>query len=90
MAEIAKQRELNQATVVQHLIRMKPEEPSIDLWKLIEKEDYVVISKKAQEIGITPLLPMKPLFEALNGEFGYDKIRLAMAIWEDEIRQSSL
>lgn len=90
VAEIAKQRELNQATVVQHLIRMKPEEPSIDLWKLIEKEDYVVISKKAQEIGITPLLPMKPLFEALNGEFGYDKIRLAMAIWEDEIRQSSL
>lgn len=82
--EIAQQRNLAATTIVSHLVKMKEEGKPVDLRFLIDTWSYEAIVKGMKEINMKKGDLMKPLFEHLNEQIGYDKIRIALAIWEEE------
>ncbi|WP_341228187.1 DNA helicase RecQ [uncultured Arcticibacterium sp.] len=84
LEEIAVMRKMSPGTIAGHLVKLKSEGEDIDLKKLIDTWSYDTIIKGAKELGMTPSHIIKPLFEHLGGDIGYDKIRLAMSIWEAE------
>ncbi|AWV97785.1 DNA helicase RecQ [Arcticibacterium luteifluviistationis] len=84
LEEIAVMRKMSAGTIAGHLVKLKSEGEDIDLRKLIDTWSYDTIIKGAKELEMTPTHVIKPLFEHLGGDIGYDKIRLAMSIWEAE------
>ena len=82
--EIAEQRQLNPTTIVSHLVRLKSEGYAISLSQFIEPKAYNEIIDAARFIQIKRGDAMLPLFEHLQQKYSYDKIRLALAVWEFE------
>ncbi len=80
---IAEKRGLNPVTIISHLIKLKDDGHNIDLHSLIDKKIQQLIVKAAEELQIRKEEPLKPLFEALNEEFDYGQIKLALALGED-------
>ena len=78
--QIAEARKIAPVTVVSHLVKLYDEGENIDLKILVSREEYNAIVAKAKELGIKKDEAMKPLFEALDKQYDYGKIRVAMSI----------
>ena len=88
LVKLAINRKLAKGTIIQHLVLIKEEEPEIDLSKfkpkaeLLDAVETVVLKlmtkKLAENFTDDGKLRLKPVFEALGGEVGYDDIKLCM------------
>ena len=82
--EIAEIRGLNMGTVISHLSKMYEEGKPINPWAFINQSEYQEIIRAAKAVGVKKGDGMKPLFEAMDMKYGYDKIKVAFAILEKE------
>jgi ATP-dependent exoDNAse (exonuclease V) alpha subunit len=88
LSKLAQNRGLAKSTIVQHLTRIKEEEPETDLEKykpdkaLFERVKSAVLKLQAEKTkeNFTEdgKLRLKPLFDALDGEVSYDEIRVCL------------
>jgi len=88
LLKLAQNRGLGKSTIVNHLARIKEEDPEIDLDKykpddaLFTRVDDVVLklrTKKLKEhFSEDGSLRLKPLYEALGEEVSYDELRVCM------------
>lgn len=88
LIKLATNRGLGKGTIVQHLVRIKEENPEIDLDKykpkdaLLKRVDDAVLKLKTKNIkenfSDDGKLRLKPVFEALSGDVGYDELRVCM------------
>jgi len=88
LVKLAINRKLAKGTIIQHLLLIKEEEPEIDLSKykpsdeLFDALESVVLKlmtkKLAEHFTEDGKLRLKPVFEALDGQMGYDDIKLCM------------
>ncbi|MBU1667981.1 helix-turn-helix domain-containing protein [bacterium] len=86
--EIAKTRGVTEGTIMNHLAYLKKEESSLDLSKFkptgakskrIEQMILKLQQEKNEEyFSDDGSLRLKPIFDAMDGEAGYDEIRLVM------------
>ena len=77
--EIAKKREINHITVESHLAYLYENGFNIDIYQFVTPEEIETIGKANQELDEPNGL--KPIFEHLNQEFSYSKIKMAIAYW---------
>lgn len=85
--QIAQNRNLQASSIAGHLIKLKQDGfDEIDFNKFIDKSTANSIIEMAIKLNMQKGDALKPLFEALDEQFGYDQIRLALAIWEEEKR----
>ena len=82
--EIAEIRGLNTGTIISHLSKMYEEGKPINPWAFINQSEYQEIIRAAKAVNIKKGDGMKPLFEAMDMKYGYDKIKVAFAIFEKE------
>jgi hypothetical protein len=88
LIKLATNRGLGKGTIVQHLARIKEENPELDINKykpddaLFEHVGDVVLKLKTKNLkenfSEDGTLRLKPVFEALGGEVSYDDIRVCM------------
>ena len=88
LVKLAINRKLAKGTIIQHLVLIKEEEPEIDLSKFKPKAELLdtvgtvvlklMTKKLAENFTDDGKLRLKPVFEALGGELGYDDIKLCM------------
>ncbi len=88
LIKLALNRGLGKSTIVNHLALIKEENPEINLDKykpkneLFERIDEVVLKLKTKNLkenfSDNGKLRLKPIFDALGGEVGYDEIRVCM------------
>ncbi|MEZ4887122.1 MAG: DNA helicase RecQ [Chitinophagales bacterium] len=79
--EIAKERDISQATVLNHLIKLYKHDYKVDLSRLIGEEELEEIINMAKSIEKqNEEGRLKPVFEALEGKYNYDKIRIGMQL----------
>jgi ATP-dependent DNA helicase RecQ len=57
---------------------------NIDLRQFVSKEEFEMIIKAAKKLDVQKGAALKPLFEELNSQYEYYKLRLAVAIWEKD------
>jgi ATP-dependent DNA helicase RecQ len=81
--EIALSRNQNASTIAGHLIKMRDEGKDIDLSKLIDSWTYTEIIKGMKILKMDKKAAIKPLYEYLGEQIAYDKIRLAMALYQE-------
>lgn len=81
--EIAFTRNLSASSIIGHLIKMRDDGKTIDLKKLIDTWTYNEVISGIKKLGMKKTDPLKPLFDHLGEQIGYDKIRLALAIFEE-------
>lgn len=80
-AQIAQRRNLNELTIYSHLAKLYEDGHEIDVWQYLTKSEYHAIINAAEQLQITPTTVLKPLFEHLEGNYEYYKLRIALAIW---------
>ena len=88
LIKLATNRGLGKGTIVQHLARIKEENPEIDLDKYKPKDEQfervsdVVLRLQTKNIkenfSDDGKLRLKPVFEALGGDVSYDELRVCM------------
>lgn len=88
LVKLAINRGLGKSTIIQHLARIKEENPEIDLDKYKPKDeifnrvDDVVLKLRTKNMkenfSEDGMLRLKPVYEALNGEVSYDELRVCM------------
>ncbi len=88
LIKLAQNRGLSKGTVVQHLLRIKEEDPKIDINKykpsgeVFEKVGGAVLKlqtkKFKDDFTDDGKLKLKPVFDALGGEVSYDDIKVCM------------
>jgi len=88
LIKLAQNRGLSKGTIVQHLYKIKEEEPNININKYkpnneaFERVDTAVLKLKTKkfkdDFTDTGKLKLKPVFDALNGEISYDEIKACM------------
>ncbi len=81
--QIAKERELNPATIISHIATLFERGEDINILDFITEEELKVIGSAIKETGSSKEL--KPVFEFLKEEYDYSKIRLAMA-WQNKMK----
>lgn len=81
-SQIAQRRNLNELTVYSHLAKLYEDGYEVDVWQYLTKNDYRAITEAADLLQVTPGTALKPLFEQLEGQYEYYKLRIALAIWE--------
>jgi ATP-dependent DNA helicase RecQ len=82
--EIAETRGLNTGTIISHLSKLYEEGKPINPWAFINQTEYKEIMGAAKVMGVKKGESMKALFEAMDMKYGYDKIKVAFAIFEKE------
>ncbi|MEM1223000.1 MAG: DNA helicase RecQ [Verrucomicrobiota bacterium] len=82
--EIAKERGLNQNTIEGHLAACIEEKQITDLSGLVTGAEMEKVREAASEHGAAL---MRPIFDALDGEVSFGKIRLALAMLGVESRR---
>jgi len=82
IAEISKARELSQTTVQSHLAQLYIENKWTDIGQFISMKEINIVKKAMTETG--EKLALKPIYEYLNEDLEYGKIRLAMAYLSKE------
>jgi ATP-dependent DNA helicase RecQ len=82
--EIAETRGLNTGTIISHLSKLYEEGKKINPWAFINQSEYREIMGAAKAMGVKKGDGMKALFEAMDMKYGYDKIKMAFAIFEKE------
>lgn len=80
-SQIAQRRNLNELTIYSHLAKLYEDGNDIDVWQYLTKNEYRTITEAAEHLLITPVAALKPLFEHLEGQYEYYKLRIALAIW---------
>jgi ATP-dependent DNA helicase PIF1 len=88
LVKLAINRGLGKSTIVQHLARIKEENPEIDINKYKPKDeiynrvDDAVLKLRTKNIkenfSEDGKLRLKPVFEALDGDVSYDELRVCM------------
>ena len=76
--EIAQVRNMQSTTVFSHIAKLYQEGYPLEIENFVSKDEINRITQIVSEIGET--VAVKPIFEALNGEIDYGKIRLTLAI----------
>lgn len=79
--QIAQRRNLNELTIYSHLAKLYEDGNEIDVWQYLTKSEYRTIAEAAAQLQLTPNGALKPLFEHLEGQYEYYKLRVALAIW---------
>ncbi len=75
---IAKNQDLKQSTIINHIEKLLDSEVRVDLDYLkLPRDKYEIIRSAFEEMGDQFL---KPVFEYLEGEYSYDELRLVRAI----------
>ena len=82
--EIAEIRGLNIGTIISHLSKLYEDGKPINPWAFINQSEYREILGAAKVMGVKKGDGMKALFEAMDMKYGYDKIKVAFAIFEKE------
>jgi ATP-dependent DNA helicase RecQ len=77
IAEIAKAREIHQTTVYSHLAYLFEKHLIHDIAKYLTREEMALIEKAVKAVGATEAL--KPIYDFLNEEVDYGKIRLYLS-----------
>ncbi len=67
-------------TILGHLCRMREQGLNLDLRRLIPDAERLIIEERARVLGVTKGGAMKPLYEALQGRYGYLSIQLTLEI----------
>ena len=80
--KIAEQRDLNPGTVFGHLAQLYENGEEIDLSRMISPQEIKAVTKLLPDMEEPYRL--KPIYEALNGDLDYPKIRLALAVHRRE------
>ncbi len=80
--EIAQERNMHVTTVFSHLAKLYAEGYPIEIEDYVSKEEIAKIGSVMTLLENPTLL--KPLFDALDGEIDYGKIRLALAFLESK------
>ncbi len=80
IAEIAKERKLQETTIYSHLAHLVKKGEPIDIHDILTRDELQRISEAKDKIGDTSKL--KPYFELFNGEIPYGKIRLGLSFLE--------
>jgi ATP-dependent DNA helicase RecQ len=75
--EIARERNLKPATIMDHLTELAEAGEYIDVEKLVQPEHYEVIADALQRVGSDLLRPVK---DFLGDEYSFDEIRLVRAM----------
>ncbi|RDB07085.1 DNA helicase RecQ [Runella aurantiaca] len=83
-SQIAQRRNLNELTVYSHLAKLYEDGYEVDVWQYLTKNEYRTITEAADLLQVTPGAALKPLFEQLEGQYEYYKLRIALAIWGKE------
>ncbi len=79
--QIAAMRNLNPVTIYSHLATLYEQGyDDVDLYRFVTKKEYQAISKTIAGMGADAKL--KDLYEALNEQYEYYKIRLSIAIYK--------
>ena len=76
ISEIALHKNIAESTVISHLIKLKTDGKPIDLSHLITAQEIELVKNIVSTLKEPTGL--KPIYEALNGELDYDKIKLAL------------
>ncbi len=86
--ELAKHRGMSKGTIVTHLTKLREEDSSLDLEKFKPSSEYFEPIKNAvlqlkeknnkEDFSTDGKLRLKPVFDALSGEVGYDDIKVAL------------
>ncbi|SDX84556.1 DNA helicase RecQ [Flavobacterium degerlachei] len=82
--EIALKRKLGLGTIMSHLAKLYSDGERIDLHQFVSKHEVELIHKA--HIKLKKPTTLKPYFDFLEENIGYDKIRLGLAIIEKENR----
>ena len=78
IAEIGQIRQVNESTIIAHLLKCHQEKLTIDWYKYITRVEVakiIMVAKTCKEKE-----GLKEIFEKMNGEFSYDKIKIALAL----------
>jgi len=88
LKEIANSRSLTEGTIINHLMKVREEDSSIDLSKFRPKMDNFVRIEEAiftlkrrntrEDFSEDGRLRLKPLYDHFNAEVSYDELRMAM------------
>ena len=88
LIQLAINRKLAKSTIIKHLFLIKEEDPNIDLNKFKPKSEFLnlvenavlklMAKKRANDFTDNGNLRLNSIFTFLNGEVGYDDIRLCM------------
>jgi len=88
LVKLAINRGLGKSTIVQHLARIKEENPEIDINKykpkdeIFKRVDDAVLKLRTKKLkdnfSEDGTLRLKPVFEALDGKVSYDELRVCM------------
>ena len=80
--QISLQRNLNPVTVFSHIATLYEQGYDVDLYKYVSKGEYSVIRKAIVKLGADAKL--KELFEYLEEQYEYYKIRLSVSLFKKE------
>lgn len=90
--EIAKERGLSEGTIISHIATVKERFPDTDLTRLRPDEALLAKVRRAHDALLQENNPenfqrdgsltLRSLFDALNGEVGYNELKLCMAFME--------
>ena len=83
IAEISKERNLSDGTIIGHLLNHYEKGEQIDLSRLILPEQMSEILKDLP--NLEQPYKLKPLFEHFNGKYNYDQLRIALAYYYREV-----
>lgn len=81
--EIATKRKLNKVTIYSHLATLYAQGKEVDLRQYISDKEQALIFKAIEETGETEKL--KPIFDFLDQKVPYDKLRLALALYNKSV-----
>lgn len=83
--QIAKERDMSPLTIYNHLIKLYKKDYKVDLHRLIDQNELDEIIATAKSIeSQNEDKHLKPVFEALEGKYNYDKIRIGMELMESQ------
>ncbi len=82
LSEIANKRGLALNTIYAHMAQLYLEGKDVPLFRFVSKNEIKAVLKVTQDME--EIDKLKPIFEALNGEVEYNKIRLILAYLEKE------
>lgn len=83
LEEIAQQRNMQITTIYSHLAKLYSDGYPIEIYKYVSEDEVNRIREVAQ--GMEDTTAIKPIFEALNGEIDYGKIRLTVTLLDKEM-----
>ena len=83
--EIALKRSLTPGTVFSHLWKLNQEQGVyVDWARFVSPLEYGAIANGLQQMNFQKGDRIQPLFEHLEQKYSYEKIRMALVIWEKE------